>query len=806
MLFRSPLSLVVSSVLTTSERGDAGAGEDKASTSETADVATADLAAAAGATAAVADTIAPTLSPAEQLQLLNRIIDTLSAKPKVQTVGKAATAATAKQSKAKENATSAQTTKAAKTAKASKVSSQKPEEPLVDALGNPIDTSVLTGVSTVAGVKALLAQDQAEAASKKASKLSKDKVSKAKSKTANNVTASATAGAAAAVAASAANAAASAASVASADGAATTSGASADATVGGSADTPLSVGGSSVVLVTYPYTPSEQSALLRASIAHEAVDEAAYATNLFFVNQLRNFKNEAMGTANKISCELMLRGLAQLRAKSVPSVFELIDAAKSSFIKEELVENNYLIKQLMRKLSSVQLGYVPMTVGVPPIWRDFITQAQTFGVSTEDSEPHEVHIDIHKNTKMLEKSRFFSRMAFLSPAFCPPNSAGSNSGYNYIKRTETFVYTYNDLAVMQIIAASEHGDTIVQACGVLLKAKLQQKVLPLAELSELYRQCVNMGIEEQYAELSSLINQAIAQERSFMAISAALTTLNSYVFIAKLTKDNEPVLASLKEQVIERGCVLLLQQNDVVTDELDDFIEALISFDYYVRQAGSYVTSFYEQLQELLNDNEVGASLQGAYLALLFKNKQLSYEDFVTQVDHFVYGSITTNNKSVDFFYSLLKISKAAIFYRGGILQIINDYIERVQGEEFFKVLVMLKRAFVGFSEVELYKLVRMLKKILGIDITSLKYEASPQEFAVNRAADRMVAATLSQYFAPVGAGGANTGAESANAGAGDADAMAGATDTGASGAHADVSGADAMSGAVDAMSGGAHE
>lgn len=485
-------------------------------------------------------------------------------------------------------------------------------------------------------------------------------------------------------------------------------------------------------------TLSQKEALLNFQVPAEAIVDANYALNLFFIGQLRDYRKQKFSTADKISCEQSLRGLANLRQKLVPSVFELIDAVKSTLIKEELSDRYYLLDQLMLLLTSVRMGQVPLNVRMPPLWRDFLHQCKTYGINLKDQQPHQIRVDINKDAKSLAKSRLINRIAFLSPAFLPHDlNAEGNHTFNYISRTETYVYKYSDEVVMQMMGASVHGESLLQACRTVLCEYCKSPNLTLTQICALYRQCVNMGIEDQYYHVKELLALAILQERQLVNVGQALSELNSYDFVAKSTPANKTILLSLIYDLVKRGCEILLQQDSVEEGEIDDFVKALEELNYYAIKYDNSRQLYFSVLEELLHTADLGAALQGAYLALLYKNRRLRYEVLVGYVNQFVLGSINNSKQSGGFFYTLILISRGNLFNRDSILSLLNTYLDNLDGDEFLKVLVLLRRVFMHFNSVELHKLVRMLKRLLGLDILNFTYQVEPQEFLRNRQIDQ---------------------------------------------------------------------
>ena len=497
---------------------------------------------------------------------------------------------------------------------------------------------------------------------------------------------------------------------------------------------------------TTVYNEAQKEALLSFKANQEQIINACDANNFFFARKVKDYRQNKMSTAVQLDCQVMLKGLASLRDKLAPSVHELIDAVKSTFIKEEYNDSHYILINLQKALTTVPLGKVPLDVNVPPIWRDFVYKAKTFALKSDDQEVHKANIDIFKDEKNVLKGRFFAQVSYLCPGF-EVDQYNRHHNANYIKRTETYTYRFTDQVVMSIIEAAEYGDTLELASEAKVKESLEQGGLSLVELCGLFKDCIDMGIERQYQRLQQLITNTIYHERNLSDIARSLDMLNSYGLIAKTTKDNQKVIDGLIKLVLKRALQVLTDTVDISEDELDEYIDSLMKLDYYFNKYEYITKSYYELLFELSKDSDIGASLQGAYVSFLFKNKQITYDEFERFVDQFVYGSIIENNDCIGFFYSILKVSKASIFYRNGILQLLNAYIASLQGEEFLKVLVMLRRSFASFSKEEIYKVVTLLKKIHGIAQTKNIFEVTDAEFVQNRMYDRDMFAKMSAWL-----------------------------------------------------------
>ena len=492
-------------------------------------------------------------------------------------------------------------------------------------------------------------------------------------------------------------------------------------------------------------SPSQRIALLSYRADHEQLIAAAEAACFYFSRQLRDYRGRRLATAVQIDCNVMLKGLCAIRDKLAPSVFELIDAVKSTCIKEELGESHYMLLNLQKALTSLPSGSVPLNVNVPPLWRDFVLKARKFGMKTEIDTVSNATIDIFKDEKNILKGQFFAQAAFIDPDSFTKLSQETTG--NTVRRRETYNYCFRDSTIMAIIRAAEHGEDMATACRKLVRMRLESSRDSLSELCTLFSQCVDMGIDEILRKLAGLIRNAISSEKELGEVAEALNILSSYSFIAKVEEHSQTTVDQLNSLVLDQALRILSQLNDVTDDEVDDFVDNIQCINYYFGKYDSHKEAYCTQLRELIKDDAVGSTLQGCYLSLLFKNKEISYEEFESHVDQFVYGSILSNNDCIGFFYGIIKISRAGIFYRNGIMKLLNAYIESLRGEEFLKVLIMLKRCFADFSKVEIFKVLKLLRKIHGLSIEQVEFEVSPEDYVANMEADRIMYQQMSRWL-----------------------------------------------------------
>ena len=120
-----------------------------------------------------------------------------------------------------------------------------------------------------------------------------------------------------------------------------------------------------------------------------------------------------------INAYYMAVNLAKLRGKESAGVYELIDAAKSAFVKGDIsLENTSNLDLMMKLLSGISNGQVSSKSIVPPVIIDFRNKCREYKIKIDKTEEIESTLDIVKDKKHFEKSKFFHKMQFLDVGFC----------------------------------------------------------------------------------------------------------------------------------------------------------------------------------------------------------------------------------------------------------------------------------------------------------------------------------------------------------------------------------------------------
>lgn len=494
------------------------------------------------------------------------------------------------------------------------------------------------------------------------------------------------------------------------------------------------------------YSKSEQKYLLETAVAKEELADAFFNTNFYFINHLRDFKKQKMGTANKIACEAMCRGLANLRGKIHPSSYDLVDAVRSTFIKEEIKGKHYLLVALNKEMMSYRRGIVPLNVKTPAIMTDFLKYAKLYRLDLDGTKVVESRIDINKGEKYLERSQFFYRMSFVCPSFIVSEPNFQDYDAYTLRRVELFKYRNSDQAVMDLITAGEIGETIYDACKKQLYDELQTPQITINRVSQLYVKAVNMGMVGMDDMLLKLIKEAAAYERDISNVSCALERLNDFAVIAKSSEASQEEVRNVNRVLVERAAVIL-QTFDSVNDELlTELIKAVSDIAYFANKDEVSKNYFYDVIQDRLNE-DISLPLQGLFISILYKHRRTTYHEFISYVNKLVLGAVSSNTDMAGFFYAVINVSRETLFYKNGILSLLNNFLMGLDGYDFIKLLVLLKRSFVDFSDTEIYKITKLLLKLLGQEVTVQEIEVDPEEHFSNVKADALIRDSLGSWF-----------------------------------------------------------
>ncbi len=224
--------------------------------------------------------------------------------------------------------------------------------------------------------------------------------------------------------------------------------------------------------------------------------------------------------------------LASLRGRPFPARDDILDAVRSSFIKNEIpVEQVPLLDELRSWLTGAAIGEVPPSAGLPPLVEAVRAQARSLGFTVADGERRRRALDIYRKPRHRAASRFCHAMALIDAPFSR-RTAGPDfrNDVSLDRLHEVWSVCWSPLVELRLIELSEAADTLAQALAFVVSRKLaglseQGKGRSALAAVDLFATACRAGLGEQTRAILALVEAQIIEDPQLASVVAALADL-----------------------------------------------------------------------------------------------------------------------------------------------------------------------------------------------------------------------------------------------------------------------------------------
>lgn len=453
-------------------------------------------------------------------------------------------------------------------------------------------------------------------------------------------------------------------------------------------------------------------------------------------------KEESVSSYDEICAFSMARGLAALRGKREPGLYELKGSARSSFVKGELnLSTDGALRVLRELVTGTQVGRLCKDAARPPLLSDFEEQCRSFGLKLHSTLEQTVTLEIFKKEKHLRMSRFFYQAEFLDCSF-----AKRKKGADLVKRQdqnrirEIWTYKWSEQVTAALIDASISGGTCEEAARSLLKSRFGEST-GCREAAELLVKGFLMGLSEEQAEMSVHLAEVLAADGDFFSLTKGFSHMLMLLELQDLYQVRDALhLDQVTEQCFQKIIQLLPSMGQVGEERQQECMESLrLLYQAAGRNnAGERKPVLMEALKGLLGRGSINPGVEGTVLGLLY-GYEGSFGGQITETARgYIQGSGEMLSKSAAFLRGLFFTARDFVFVSGEFLNLIDELLGRLSGEEFLRLLPELRMAFGYFMPLETDRIAGRAAALHGKKKGDLLTgrRVSPEEFAYGEALD----------------------------------------------------------------------
>lgn len=448
---------------------------------------------------------------------------------------------------------------------------------------------------------------------------------------------------------------------------------------------------------------------------HEGAPERAWETVLLDHLVRTGRKLRQMGeniSAFDESCAMaQARGLAQLREKQGPGLYELQDAVLSSYVKGEATLSTLEPMRILRKLTTGDgVGVLAQGAAVPPLTKDFEARCRHHRLRLDDGGDRELTLSVFAEPRHRDTSRFLHRTVFLECGFAKRNRGPdllTGRDRNLIR--EVWEYGWSAAVDSALIEHAVSGGTVEEACVTELRSRMANAA-HAKEGAELLLQGFLMGLRDRADALSERMDRLLIADGDFSSLCTAAAHLYQLCQWKQQYGETDSVDdEGLLRRAFDR-CVQLLPSMHTVDDRNLEQVQSAAVLLYQLtlqKDLSDRRKRLGEALQMLVHQNPIHPGLHGAALGLLYGMDDGWKQKIDGVVRGYLQGARPMKLQSADLLQGLFRTARDLLLTDRDFLKRIDVLLCELDDGDFTAMLPQLRLAFSYFLPRETDRLAK---------------------------------------------------------------------------------------------------
>lgn len=449
--------------------------------------------------------------------------------------------------------------------------------------------------------------------------------------------------------------------------------------------------------------------------------------------------------------------LAALRNRPFPSRDDILDAVRSSFIKDEIpVEHVPLLVELRAWLTGTAIGDVPPSAGSPPLVEAVRSRARALGFSVADGERRSRELDIYRKPRHRDASRFCHAMTLIGTDFAHRTAGPDFRNDASLDRLfEIWSVCWSPTLESRLIELSEMADTLDEA----LAWSLSEKLGALSELGkgrsalaaiDLYAAACRAGLGSGADTILDYVERQVIEDPELGSVTAALTDL---VLLWRSSETLQGVAIATLDRIIaaawRRVLALLPDLAYSGQDQLRQAIANLADLRGLIELARSSqapidIALFDEALTRLAS-GELNPMLAGAVMAFSLLDGSITSDQLEARLRGELVSGYVEPADRLGFLGGIIAIARELLWSLPMLVEALNDLIASASEADFVDFLPHLRLALMPLDPRETDRLAEAVADRIGAkpDRLATLVEISEESLLANLKLDQELEAIL---------------------------------------------------------------
>ena len=425
-----------------------------------------------------------------------------------------------------------------------------------------------------------------------------------------------------------------------------------------------------------------------------------------------------VSSAEVIEAMRLARVLCQLRGSRFPCLADLRDAAVAAMGHGSFSE---LAVAAADTEIGTRVGFIPEGVSRTSVQEDFYRQLRELRLEKyRGMEGQQLDLDLRERLNVksqqaalldLRRSCFLHRLRVLNICFAallPSRQEGANWG-------EYWALRWTPEVEIEVVEASLLGDTIEGAAAFALKER-GESCTSIAQAAALFQDAFLCGMPAAARHALAVLQELSVDAAALTEVAETCGRLSLVVRYGSLRRFDPAPVIPLLQQLFLRACLTLEEacQCDakaapVVTAAMDQLNRLQLEHDCLEGDR------WRELLRRISDRDDLNTRCSGFAMAALLERGEADEELLAREISRRLSPGVPAD-LGAGWFEGLAAKNRYALIARLSLWRYLDGYLSTLDGEQFRRALVFLRRAFSGFTPAEKSDIAENLGEIWGVN------------------------------------------------------------------------------------------
>lgn len=462
-------------------------------------------------------------------------------------------------------------------------------------------------------------------------------------------------------------------------------------------------------------------------------------------------KGETISTYDEQCALQQAQGLAALRNKEAPGLYELQDGVLSAFVKGEANLAGCEPLRLLRDINTGnKVGNLCRSDLIPPLVQDFARQCKKYRLRQNSADRQEVTLEIFSKNRHRAESRFLHQSIFLDCGYAKRDKGPDllrGTGRNLIR--EHWVCQWSAGVETALMEHAIWGSTVAEASTQLLRRRLAEAVRAV-DGAKLLVQGFLMGLGDTADAMAHRLEELLLTDGDFSSLCGAcgaISTLDAWQeqYKERGSYDYPTLLRRCFTRILQ-----MLPSMSTVDDRGVETIQENCQLLYEITARPLFSdlrTELLSALKELISQEPIHPALHGTALGLLYGGDPEKKNLAVQTAAGYLRGTHDQKLRAAAFLQGLFRTARDLLLVDDIQLASIDALLCELEDEEFVTLLPQLRLAFSYFTPTETDRLARQAAALHGKkNLKASNHVVSPADYTCWEAIDAWAAQRLEQW------------------------------------------------------------